>query len=694
MDFDKDTLLENGLFRSKETSWLSFNARVLQEAENGEVPLLERIRFLGIYSSNLDEFFRVRVATLKRLVRLGKFYKKLGIPDPRKTLKEVNAIVHEQAERFTAAYAAALDGLEGHHIRLIDDTEIPPQLHDFLTDLFLTDVRPRMMPIIIKANSLLYGLKDHPMYLAIRMTKKGSKRHPGHALLEIPSNRLPRFITLPKIDGTQRIIYLDDVIRFGLSTIFSSLPFDTFESYAIKFTRDAEMEFDDDITESIYDKVAEGLRERELGNPVRLNYDANIPQPMLRMLLKKLRLTDDDTLFPGSRYHNRKDLMGFPAAGSPDLTYPDAPALRHPTLAPAEPAIMRKIRAGDVLLHFPYHSFNILLDLLREASIDPLVHRIYFTQYRLAKNSCVANALINAVKNGKEVIVMIEPRARFDEGQNIKYANAFQEAGIRVLLGVPGLKVHAKLCMICRTEQSKTRYYSCIGTGNFNEETARVYTDHLLLTAHQGIGTDIERAFRFFENSYRQPRLEHLIAPPHSLRPALAKWVETEIANAKAGLPAEIFIKINNLSDFEAVNLLYQASNAGVRVRLIIRSMFSLITGIDGASDHIKAISIVDRYLEHSRIFRFANGGSPRTFLSSADFLPRNFDSRFEVVCPVYDPKLQAELKEILELQWRDNVKARVLDPDLTNGFRKQKKKAPVVRSQSATREFLSGLLE
>lgn len=692
LELERDSLVDSQLFRSKEVSWLSFNARVLQEAENPHVPPIERIRFLGIYSSNLDEFYRVRVATLKRLALIGKQYRKLQIPDPKRTLREVNEIVHIQTRRFQKAYEAVFRELADAGIRLITEKEVPPELQGYLHDYFVNRVQPRIMPIMVKAQSLLAGLKDHPMYMAVRLSKKNSASRSAYALLEIPTGILPRFVALPRIDGTQLVMFIDDIIRYGLPMIFRTTPFDTFESFAVKFTRDAEMEFDDDITESIYDKIEEGLRERQHGAPVRLNYDASMPSAMLKLLRQKLRLTDEDTLFPGARYHNKKDLLGFPSFGRDDLVRAENRPVPHRILTPRKSSIIRQIRQRDILLHFPYHSFNTFIDLLREASLDPLVHSIYLTQYRLARNSCVAAALMNAVRNGKSVTVMVEPRARFDEERNISYADAFQEAGVKVLLGVPGLKVHAKLCLICRTEKGHTRYYSCVGSGNFNEDTARVYTDHLLLTAHQGIGRDIERSFRFFRNTYQPPALDHLVAAPHSLRAALGRWIEREIEHHKAGRKAGIFIKINNLSDVETVRLLYRAADAGVRVRLIVRGMFSLVTRKRGIGSNIKAIGIVDQFLEHSRVFIFENGGEAEFYISSADFLPRNFDSRFEVVCPIYDPALRSELRDYVNLQWRDNVKARILDRDLQNEIRPAKEGRSPVRSQLAVREYLESL--
>ncbi len=683
----KPVLLDGGPFRSKEISWLAFNSRVLQEAGNTAVPLLERLKFLGIYSSNLDEFFRVRMATLRRLVLLGKDYRKLQLPDPKATLKEARSVIKRDAGIYDRIYDEIFAGLAQQGIRLINDTEVPRALKPWLTEYFFAKVRPRIMPIVIRSYSQLGSLRDQPMYLAVEMGRAGRKTRLAHALIEIPSVELPRFVTLPEHKGQRLVMYLDDIIRFGLPSIFTGLPYDKFEAYAIKFTRDAEMGFDDDVTESLYDKIAEGLRSRQTGQAVRMNYDSRIPASFLKLLTDKLKLDAEDTLMPGFRYHNRRDLVKFPAPDS--LGYPRETPLPHPQLSGKRQSIFRVLQERDLLLHLPYHSFSHLLDFLREASLDPLVQSIYLTQYRLARQSCVARALMNAAQNGKDVTVLIEPQARFDEKNNIEWANRYQEAGVKVILGVPGLKVHAKMCLVVRHEGAADRYYSAIGTGNFNEETSQFYTDHMLLTSHPGLGADILEAFRFFQSNWQPPRLSHLVAAPFSLRAGVKYWIQNEIDHAKHGREAGIFIKLNNLADPEITGLLYEASQAGVKVQMIVRSMFSVVTG-DAASKNIRAIGIVDRYLEHSRILVFRNGGSPRYFLSSADFLPRNFDSRFEIVCPIYDPVLQQQLQHCLDIQWSDNTKARVLDKKLANHL--VKSNGPPLRAQEAMREWLAKL--
>jgi len=672
-------------FRSKETSWLSFNARVLQEAADPEVPLFERINFLGIYSSNLDEFFRVRVATLKRLATLEDEWKSLGIPDPNVTLKKVTRLVGRQGEAFNRAYEQVKRDLASNGIRLIDDTEVPSNLRKYLRDYFRREVSPHIFPIILKASAKLPKLTDLPMYLAVKASKSSGTGRPMHALIEIPGN-LPRFIPLPKTGETQLVMYLDDIIRFGLDEVFATFPYDHFESYAIKFTRDSELEFDDDFTESFYEKLEESLKAREEGLPVRANFDENFPKAFLNLVLRKLNLARSDSLYPGARYHNRRDLLKFPRFGREGLTYEDAEPVPINAIRKQPAGMFAAIRKQDILLHIPYHPFRHLITLLQEASVDPLVRRIQVTHYRLAKDSCAARALQSAARNGKEVFVLVEPQARFDEEANIKWASRYRDAGVTVQLGVQGLKVHSKLVLISRKETGRERYYTVLGTGNFNEDTAQIFADHLLMTYHQGIGEDAAEIFGFFRRVYKPPRLEHLQAAPFGLRSFLRDRLEREIENHEAGKPSGVSLKVNNLSDVETIELIRRVAAAGVRVRLIVRSMFSLVVEEDSP---IEAISIVDKYLEHSRIMIFENAGQQEIYLSSADFLPRNFDTRVETVFPVYDEKLRGQLREYFEIQWRDNTKARILDEDLRNHYRPRGKKEAPVRAQYDIESYL-----
>lgn len=672
-------------FRSKETSWLSFNARVLQEAADPEVPLFERIKFLGIYSSNLDEFFRVRVATLKRLASLGDEWKKLDIPDPRETLRKVTRLVARQAEDYNGAFRQVVADLEANGIHLIDDKQVPSELRGHVRDYFRREVSPHIFPIILKAAAKLPKLKDLPMYLAVRASKSDGTGRPMHALIEIPGN-LPRFITLPKLGKENLVMFLDDVIRFGLHEVFATFPYDHFESFAIKFTRDSELEFDDDFTESFYDKLEDSLKAREEGLPVRANFDERFPKPFLNLILRKLNLARSDALYPGARYHNRRDLLSFPKFGIKGLEYKPAEPVPVKSIKRRRSSLFASIRKKDLLIHVPYQPFTQLIRLLQEASIDPLVRRIEVTQYRLARESCVAGALQAAARNGKEVFVLVEPQARFDEEANIKWASRYRDAGVQVQLGVQGLKVHSKLVLITRKESGKDRYYTVLGTGNFNEDTAKIFADHLLMTYDQEIGADATEIFRFFRRSYQPPELKHLLAAPFDLRRFLREMVEREIENHKAGLTSGISIKVNNFSDRETNQLILGAVEAGVPVRLIVRSMFSLVLDRDSP---IEAICIVDKYLEHSRMFFFENDGDPEMYLSSADFLPRNFDSRVETVFPILDRKLRKQLIEYFEIQWRDNVKARILDYNLSNQYRERSKGDRDVRAQFAIEEFL-----
>lgn len=671
-------------FRSKETSWLSFNARVLQEAADPDVPLLERLKFLGIYSSNLDEFFRVRVATLKRLASLGDEWKTLDIPDPNDTLRKVTRLVKNQSEDFNKAYEEVRVGLQKNGIVLLESPEIPSEYRGFVRDYFREKVSPHIFPIILKAASKLPRLKDLPMYLAVRASKADGAGRPMHALIEIPGN-LPRFIPLPKSGDEQLVMYLDDIIRFGLPEVFATFPYDTYESYAIKFTRDSELEFDDDFTESFYEKMEDSLKAREDGLPVRANFDENFPKPFLNLILRKLNLARSDSLYPGARYHNRRDLLAFPKLGTADLNYEKAEPVPVKSLKRRKASLFAAIRKRDILLHVPYQPFGNLIRLLQEASIDPLVQSIMMTQYRLAKGSCIAGALQAAARNGKEVFVLVEPQARFDEEANIKWAGRYRDAGVQVQLGVQGLKVHSKMVLITRKEQGQIRYYTVLGTGNFNEDTATTFADHLLFTYDQEFGHDAAEISRFFRRSYQPPKLKHIVSAPFYLRTFLREKIEREIANHDAGLSSGISIKVNNFSDSETNELIHRAAAAGVPVRLIVRSMFSMVL----EKSPIQAISIVDKYLEHSRMFWFKNAGDDEVYLSSADLLPRNFDSRVETVFPIYASRLKAQLEECFDIQWNDNTKARILDHDLTNAYQERKEGEPRRRAQFEIENYL-----
>jgi polyphosphate kinase len=651
----------------KEISWLSFNERVLQEADNKSVPLIERFKFLGIYSNNLDEYFRVRVATLKRLSQLGSKSKDILGYNPKATLKRVHEIVLSQNVKFEKIYSSLIQELDKHKIHFVNEKQLTPEHEQYIRNYFITEVRSRLMPYLIVSDAELPNLTDDAIYLAIILHKKGAEKK-RYALLEVPANVLPRFIALPDIGEDKYIIYLDDIIRFGLRDIFFIFDFDDFSAYTIKLTKDAELEIADDISESYIEKLSRSIQQRKWGSPVRFIYDKKMPDDFLKILTKKLNFGPDDVVIPAERYHNLKDFMRFPNLGKKKFYFNPFVPVTHKDIQ-AGKSILSVIKRKDIMLHFPYHSFDHFIDLLREASIDPNVTSIQITLYRLARNSSVINALLNAARNGKHVTTVVELQARFDEEANILWGNKLQEEGVKVIYGVPGLKVHAKLLLITRVKNDVTQRYAAIGTGNFNEDTARVYTDHLLLTTNLKITNEVQKAFNFFNVNYKKDNYYHLVLSPFSLRNKINLLIENEIRNAKAGKNAYIYLKLNNLSDSEIIENLYEASSAGVTIKLIIRGMISLVPGLKDISENIKAIGIVDRFLEHSRLMIFCNDGNEECYISSADLMTRNIEHRIEVTCPVFDKSIKNELKKIFDILWHDNIKARKIDPEFSNKF-------------------------
>ncbi len=650
----------------KEISWLSFNERVLQEAENKEVPLLERFNFLGIYSNNLDEYFRVRVATLKRLSLFGSKSKIILGYSPKATLKKIQEIVLEQNERFEKTYNELLKELRNHRIHFINEEQLDAEQAEYVQNFFHKEVRTRLMPLILNKEIKLPDLTDDAIYFAIllRNSETDKKRY---ALLEIPpAGILPRFVQLPEKNGIKYVIFLDDVIRSGLKEIFYILQFDELSAFTIKLTKDAELEIADDISESYIDKLSRSLQQRRKGTAVRFVYDRNMPPDLLKILTRKLNLGPEDVQIPGDRYHNFKDFMKFIDIEQEGLSYQKLPPIRHRDIQYGK-SILSVIKKKDVMFCFPYNTFDHFIDLLREASIDPYVTSIHITLYRLARNSSVINALMNAARNGKSVTTVVELQARFDEEANILWGNKLLDEGVKVIYGVPGLKVHSKMCLITRVKGDVTQRYAAVGTGNFNENTARVYTDHLLLTSEKKITNEVLKAFNFFIANYRKDKFYHLILSPFGFRNKLVMLIENEMKNAKAGKEAYIYIKINNLTDEEIISNLYKAGNAGVEIRLIVRGMLSLVPGVKGVSENIRAIGIVDRFLEHSRFLIFANGGDELVYITSADIMPRNLDRRIEVTCPIWDPALKKEITDVFDIQWNDNVKARLYDEEQSN---------------------------
>ncbi|MGB5106121.1 MAG: polyphosphate kinase 1 [Candidatus Zixiibacteriota bacterium] len=677
-------------YTNKELSWLAFNARVLQEAADSRVPLVERIRFLGIVSSNMDEFFRVRVATLRKLAQFDKKTRRFGGTDAKKLHKRVQEVVLEQHEQFEVVYRELLTELSRNRIYIVNEKQLNAEQSDYVRQFFQQEVRPKLCPIVLDENQKFPDLRDQFIYLAVIMTRGDSARRNKHALIEVPTDILPRLITLPQIGDSKYLILLDDVIRFGLVDVFNLFDFDSIEAFTIKLTRDAELEIDEDVSQSYIKKLSRSLKQRKDGSPVRFIFDAQMPRTFRTVLFQKLDLNDDqDTLVPGGRYHNFRDFMKFPDFGLKHLRYDSTPSLPHKDLA-GNRSIFKVMQKRDILLHYPYQSFNHIIDLLREAAIDPNVRSIKMTIYRAARNSGVVNALINAARNGKHVAVVVELQARFDEEANIGWANRLREEGVKVIFGVPGLKVHAKLCLITRIDRGRRILHAVVGTGNFNEETATVYSDHALLTSHHGITKEVAKIFEFFENNYKTAEFRHLIVAPFDMRLKLIRLIRREAKSAREGHKAQIILKLNNLVDAEVINSLYDAGLAGVQVRLIVRGMFSMQPAIEGVSDNIEASSIIDKYLEHTRIFVFHNRGEPLYFISSGDIMTRNLDQRVEVTCPIYDPSIQRELQVFLRIQWADNVKARILDRDLKNEFRTSKD-GETVRAQWAFYDFVKG---
>ena len=655
--------------RNKEISWLAFNGRVLQEASDTSVPLLERLSFLGIFSSNLDEFFRVRVAHLRRLEQLGAGARRLMGEDPSAVLKEIHAIVLKQQALFESTYRNILQELEQHGISIVRESELNPAQEAYIKEFYQQKLRPTLIPLMINHLTQFPQLKDQAIYLAISLYSSKSRRS-EYALIEIPTDVLSRFVILPKAGDREYVILLDDVIRYCLKDIFSIFPFDQFEAYTIKVTRDAGLDLDDDLYESYIEKISKGLKQRRSGAPVRFIYDNQIPRRLLKLLQGKMGLdTESGPFIPGGRYHNFKDFMSFPRIGPKKLSAPPLPPLAHMDFDAAA-TFFKAIRRRDILVHYPYQTFDYLIEFLRQAAIDPKVRSIKMTLYRVARNSKIVNALINASRNGKRVTVVMELQARFDEADNVYWSERLQEEGVRVINGVPGLKVHAKLILITRVSHRKTMLYANIGTGNFNETTARIYTDDSLFTADERITGEVSRVFGFLESNYRRTTFKHLMVSPYDTRRKLTKLIDTEIKNAGKGRPAHILLKINNLEDGGLIRKLYEAAEAGVEVRLMVRGMFSLVPGVKHFSERIEATAILDRFLEHSRVMAFANGGDEKLYIASGDWMERNVDHRVEVACPIYDPSLKKQLRDVLDIVWQDNVKARVLDKDLRNQYR------------------------
>ncbi|MBT8206214.1 MAG: polyphosphate kinase 1 [Eudoraea sp.] len=684
---------------NREISWLQFNERVLQESADQNVPLIERLRFLGIFSNNLDEFFKVRYATVKRIVLAGKKGKSvLGGETAKELLAAITKIVIEQQTKSLEYLHDIEKELESHHIYVIRESELTQKQADYVVRYFVQHVSPQLMTLILNDLTKFPTLKDAAAYLVVKMVMKseedeadtGIQKEKRYALIEIPK-AIHRFIVLPKEGEKRFIIILDDLIRYCLDRIFSMFEYESISAHMIKITRDAELDIDNDLSKSFIEKLSTSVAGRKISDPVRFIYDKKIAPDTLQFLKDKMNTHDTDSIIPGGRYHNRKDYMSFPSLGREDLLYEKITPLQIKGLS-LESSLFEAIAKKDYLMYVPYHTFSYLIKFLREAALDPNVRSIKITIYRLATDSQVISSLINAAKNGKQVTVQIELRARFDEQANIDYAEQLQAEGVHVIFGIPGLKVHSKVGVIERKEVDGVKRYGFVSTGNFNETTAKIYTDYTLFTAHQAILKEIDKVFRFFEATYRIPTYKHLLVSPHYTKSTFINLINKEIANAREGKEAYIKIKMNSFTALKMVDKLYEASAAGVKIQLIIRGICCLIPGVPGLSENIEAISVVDKFLEHPRLFIFANNGDPKMYISSADWMTRNLDNRVEVGCPIYDPDIRQELLDTFEICWSDNVKARVFSQDHDNRYRKNN--LPAVRSQFAMYDYYESKLK
>ncbi|MBL7739809.1 MAG: polyphosphate kinase 1 [Chitinophagaceae bacterium] len=673
---------------ARDVSWLSFNARVLQEAADPAVPLKERIRFLGIFSNNLDEFFRVRVATLKRMIQFGSKANMHLEENPQQILDEIQMIVLSQQSEFARIWDEVLLELNQQSIFLKTEKDLNPQQQEFVRNHFDEEVSPNIIPLMIENIPVFPNLRDKSIYLAVVMWKKESPLNRKYALIEVPSRVLGRFILLPSPAEEHQIILLEDVIRFNLPDIFSFFGYDQYQSHIFKVTRDAEIDIDNDISTNIILRIEKGLRNRRKGKPVRFVYDREMDPGLLEYLIRRLNLSKRDNLIPGGRIHNFRHFMDFPDQVFKEKSRRKKP-FYHPLLEVSR--VSEVIMKRDIMLHLPYHSFAPIIDLLRESAFDPDVISIKITCYRLAQQSRIINTLINAARNGKHVTVMLELRARFEEEANLEWKVRLEEEGVKVLVEIANMKVHSKVCVIRKKIKDKHVNYGFVSTGNLNERTAKVYADHCLLTSNPAIMADINRIFNFLEDpkngSHHLKNCQAIIPSPHIVRKEIFRLIDHERKQALKNKPSGIILKMNSLSDEEMVQKLYEAGRAGVPIKLIIRGIFCMLSENTKFRKPIKAISIVDEYLEHARVWVFHNKGNEKVYISSADWMKRNLDHRVEATCPVWNEEIKQELKEILNIQLRDNVKARVLNNELTNEYVQAAKKK--VRSQVETYNYL-----
>ncbi|MGY5449919.1 polyphosphate kinase 1 [Agarivorans sp. MS3-6] len=681
--------MSDSLYIEKELSWLSFNQRVLQEAQDHSVPIIERVRFLGIFSNNQDEFYKVRVAALKRRIILNEL--KQTDDGSIKLLNDVQAKLAQLQQDFDDTYREIILTLARRNIFLINEDQLSSNHQNWVRKYFKDKVLRHITPIVItKRTDLVRFLKDEYTYLAVEV-KKGEKE--DHLLIEIPTDDLPRFVVLPP-DGSKTrktMIILDNIIRFCLDDLLRGFyKYDSLAAYSIKMTRDAEYDLTDEVDQSLLEKMSEGIKQRLTAEPVRFVYDREMPNSMIKRLSKMLHISKLDHSVSGSRYHNFKDFIGFPNVGRKYLENAKLSALNCNDFDQFD-TVFDAISQRDILLYYPYHKFRYISEFVRQASFDPKVSSIKINIYRVAKKSHLMNSLIDAANNGKRVTVVIELRARFDEGANIGWAQVLTDAGVKVVFGVPSLKVHSKLLLITRKENNQRVFYSHIGTGNFHEKTAKIYTDFALFTKSQEIGQEVENVFRFIHQPYRRFKFQHLIVSPNETRRRLFSLIDYEINQANAGNRAAITIKVNNLVDKGIITRLYAASKAGVKIRMIIRGMCSLVPGLEGISDNIKIISIVDRFLEHPRVFHFHHAGEEQVYIASFDWMTRNIEERVEVGVPIYNEELKRRVIDLLDLQFADTTKARIIDAQQQNKYvpRGNRRK---IRSQIWTHDYLKAI--
>ena len=646
----------------RDVSWMYFNHRILQEAEKEYVPLLERLSFLGIYSNNLDEFFRVRVASLSRIAddkNVDKdTYKKI-----KKSLKTINRLNESFSKEYTAAVDKVETELANHGIRMVSETQLGDEQKAFLRNFFYEELNGSVNPIWLSQVDEITTLEDNRIYLLVDKREEGSDKS-KYAIVKVPDRTYGRWIKIPSSDGCANIMYLDDVVRFCLPYVFIGMKKSSYTAYSFKFTKDAEMEIDNESDYGTMEKIAAGVNSRKRGEAVRIVYDAAMPKEIVKKIRERLNVKELDTALAGGRYQNHKDLMSFPDCGHTELCYPKWRHLMKPEFLSTE-SLLDQIRVKDRFIHVPYHSFNGYIRLLREAAIKPEVKAIKTTLYRLAKDSKVVKALIAAARNGKKVTAVVELLARFDEESNIKWSKRMQEEGVNVIFGVEGLKIHSKLLFI----ETKKGNIACVGTGNFHEGNAKVYTDYLMMTARPRIVNEVARVFEFIDRPFSPMRFQELMVSPNSMKHRLLRLLDNEIKNAKQGREAWLKMKINHITDPDMVNKLYEASRAGVRIDIVIRGNCSLVPGVPKVSENIRCVGIIDRYLEHSRILIFCNGGKNKFYLGSADWMPRNLINRIEVYSPVYDADLQRDLLRTVEYGLRDTMNGRLIDGRGTNQF-------------------------